>query len=55
MRCPKCGHEMKNVMHFEEIKDYAFHWCKYCKTKTHQKRINYEQFEKGSIYINEKK
>jgi transcription elongation factor Elf1 len=54
MRCPRCNHVMKNVMHFEETKDYAFHECKYCKQRTHQKRINYEQFEKGNVYKYEK-
>ena len=49
MKCPKCGNEMKNIIHFEEGKEYAFHECKICKTKTHQKRINYQQFEKEEI------
>ena len=46
MRCPRCGHEMSNVMHFEENKDYAYHSCKNCKERTHQKRIHYEELEK---------
>ena len=50
MRCTRCGGTMENLMHFEEKKDYAYHWCKKCKQKTHQKRINYEQFEKGNRY-----
>lgn len=46
MRCPRCGHEMNNVMHFEAGKDFAYHYCTKCQQKTHQKRIHYEAFEK---------
>jgi hypothetical protein len=45
---------MKTIMHFEDGKEFAFHECPKCKTKTHQKRINYAQFEKET-YTNEKK
>lgn len=54
MKCPRCGNDMKTMMHFEDGKDYAFHECSKCKTKTHQKRINYAQFEKDT-YTNEKR
>jgi Zn ribbon nucleic-acid-binding protein len=45
MKCPKCKNEMKTVMHFENGKTFAFHECKYCRTKTHQKRIHFEEIE----------
>ena len=48
MRCPKCGREMKNVMHFESGKDYQYNRCKHCLERTKQKRIHYEDFEKGN-------
>ena len=53
MKCPKCGNEMKTIMHYELGKEYAFHECKSCKTKTHQKRINYKQFEKDDLQNDE--
>lgn len=43
MKCPKCGNEMKNVMRFENGKNYAFHKCNKCHTKTHQKRIHFDE------------
>lgn len=43
MRCPRCGSETKNVMHFEIGKSYAFHECSKCHAKTHQKRIHFEE------------
>ena len=52
MKCPKCKNEMKNVMHFEDGKNFAFHECKKCHTKTHKKRIHFEEMKKG--YNNEK-
>lgn len=55
MRCPRCGNEMKIAMHFENGKDFAYHYCKKCQQKTHQKRIHYEEIEKGNIYTNENK
>ena len=47
MRCPRCNQEMKNVMHFETGKQYAYHECPKCKQPTHQKRIHFEEYEKG--------
>ena len=54
MKCPKCGKEMSNMMHFESGKDYAYHSCKHCRKMTHRKRIHYEEFEreKSSNLIN---
>ena len=43
MKCPKCGSEMKTVMRFEEGKSFAFNECKNCYTKTHNKRIHFEE------------
>lgn len=43
MICPNCKREMKTVMHFENGKSFAFHECKHCYTKTHQKRIHFEE------------
>ncbi len=43
MRCPKCGAETKNIMHFENGKNFAYHECSKCRTKTHQKRIHFEE------------
>ena len=45
MICPNCKKEMKTVMHFEQGKTFAFHKCKHCHTKTHQKRIHFEDLE----------
>ena len=45
MICPNCKREMKTVMHFEQGKTFAFHECKHCRTKTHQKRIHFEELE----------
>lgn len=42
MKCPKCNSEMKNVMCFESGRNYAFHKCNKCHTKTHKKRIHFE-------------
>jgi Zn ribbon nucleic-acid-binding protein len=53
MKCPRCNNDMKIIMHFEDSKDYSFHECPKCKQRTHQKRINYAQFEKEET--NEKK
>ena len=47
MRCYKCGREMKNVMHFEDGKEYQFNTCKRCRENTKHKRIHYEELEKG--------
>lgn len=46
MKCPKCKKEMKNVMHFEDGKNYAFHECEHCRTKTHKKRIHFDELDK---------
>lgn len=48
MKCPFCGNTMKNMMHFENSKNYAYHECPKCHTRTHQKRIHFETFEKGN-------
>lgn len=48
MKCPLCGNTMKNMMHFEESKNFAFHQCNNCNTKTHQKRIHFEDLKKGN-------
>ena len=45
MICPNCKREMKTVMHFENGKSFVFHECKHCYTKTHQKRIHFEELE----------
>lgn len=52
MKCPHCGNEMKNIMHFENGKQFAFHECRNCFTKTHQKRIHFEDLKKGDSYEN---
>lgn len=52
MRCPRCNREMKNTMHFEASKQYAYHMCPKCKQHTHQKRIHFDKYEKGNIYEN---
>ena len=46
MKCPRCKTEMKSVMHFEKGKNFAFHECKSCLAKTHQKRIHFEEMER---------
>ena len=48
MKCPKCGNDMKTIMRFEEGKNFAFHECKKCHIKTHQKRIHFEEVKKGN-------
>ena len=50
MLCPRCNKEMKNVMHFEPGKQYAYHLCPKCKQQTHQKRIHFEMYVKGNLY-----
>ena len=52
MKCQRCGSEMKNKMHFENGKRFAYHECKSCKTQTHQKRIHFEDFDKDTINKN---
>lgn len=42
MRCPKCGKEMQNIIHYEKGRSYQFNQCK-CMTKTHVKRIHYNE------------
>ena len=51
MKCPKCNNEMKNVMHFEDGKNFTFHLCEKCKMKTHQKRIHFEEIKKDKNEI----
>jgi Zn ribbon nucleic-acid-binding protein len=55
MKCPRCKNEMKNVMHFEDGKNFAFHECKKCHTKTHQKRIHFEEVNKNENSSNSKR
>ena len=43
MRCPRCNSEMKNIMHFENGKNFAFHECSKCYMRTHPKRIHFEE------------
>ena len=50
MRCPRCNQLMKNAMHFEPGKQYAYHMCPKCKQQTHQKRIHFEMYVKGNLY-----
>lgn len=45
MRCPMCGKIMKNIMHFEKDKNYAFHECPGCYVRTHKKRIHFEDVQ----------
>ena len=45
MKCPKCGEDTKIVMHFENGKNFAFHECSKCHTKTHRKRIHFEELK----------
>ena len=47
MLCPKCGREMNNVLHFEEEKNFQYNICKHCNKRTKNKRIHYEEVEKG--------
>lgn len=48
MKCPRCNQLMKNTMHFESGKQYTCHICPKCKQQTHQKRIHFEEYEKGN-------
>lgn len=50
MRCPRCNREMKSAMHFEVGKQYAYHVCLKCRQQTHQKRIHFEEVERGVKY-----
>lgn len=43
MRCPKCNNEMKNIMHFEIDKNFAYHECKRCNKQTRKKRIHFDE------------
>ena len=45
MLCSRCRDKMQNVMHFENDKNYAFHYCKRCNQPTHKKRIHFEELE----------
>ena len=47
MRCPNCNSKMKNVMHFEKGKNFAYHQCINCPTQTRPKCIHFEEFERG--------
>lgn len=49
MLCPKCGRVMKNVMHFEQGKNYQYNRCQ-CLFETHQKRIHYDEIETSQNY-----
>ena len=40
-----CGKIMKNIMHFEKDKNYAFHECPGCYVRTHKKRIHFEDVQ----------
>lgn len=42
MFCPKCGSVMKNIMHFEEDKQYQFNECPRCLKRTKNKRIHFD-------------
>lgn len=54
MLCPRCSSQMKNIKHFEPSKQYAYHECPKCKQQTHQKRIHFDEFEKGVKYENKR-
>ena len=43
MKCPNCNNKMSDILHFEKGKNFAYHKCKCCNTKTHQKRIHFEE------------
>ena len=45
MKCPKCGTDTKTIMHFENGINFAFHECPKCHTKTHRKRIHFDEVE----------
>lgn len=52
MKCPMCKRNMANIMHFEYGKNYTFSECKYCRAKTHKKRIHFDDLEGGNKYEN---
>lgn len=42
MLCYKCGKKMKNVLHFDNNREYQTNWCPQCRDNTKKKRIHYE-------------
>ena len=47
MKCPNCNNKMKDVIHFEKDRSYAYHKCNKCNTKTHKKRIHFEDIKEN--------
>lgn len=55
MLCPKCSKPMKNVMHFEQDRQYQFNRCPNCQERTKNKRIHFEDVLKEEINNFQKK
>jgi len=47
MMCPKCGREMKNVLHFEDGRKYQYNKCPWCLYKTKNKRMHLDEETKN--------
>jgi len=42
MICQRCNKVMKNVMHFEQDRNYRYNECSKCHDQTRGKRIHFE-------------
>lgn len=46
MLCTKCGKQMKNVLHFEQEREYQYNLCPNCRKRTKKKRLHYDDILK---------
>lgn len=46
MFCPNCSTVMKNVLHFEQDKQYQYNECPHCYKRTKNKRIHFDDVVK---------
>ena len=46
MVCCNCGNKMKNVLHFEQGREYQFNVCSHCRERTKKKRLHYDDILK---------
>ena len=46
MFCPNCSTVMKNVLHFEQDKQYQYNECPHCYKRTKNKRIRFDDVVK---------
>ena len=49
MFCPNCSTVMKNVLHFEQDRQYQYNECPHCYKRTKNKRIHFDDVVKEEV------